>query len=150
MRRSHSALLLLGHLALAPAARGAAVDDLMHVPRRLAARAGSLAISARFTTSTSGAQDPRVDAALARALDRLGAQTRVALAKPIRGKANATLVVEVQSPGLPVQSAAEDESYTLDVSPQRARLLCSGTCVGQAELAIRGKGAPGILVARLR
>jgi hexosaminidase len=102
--------------------------DLMPAPQRLEwqpgphAGAGRLVLDKRFSLASTGVADPRIDAALGRALARLKAQTKLPLASPGRGRSDATLVVAAAAPGLPVQAVGEDESYELTVSARQARL----------------------------
>lgn len=118
-----------------PAAQPAFVNTLMPQPANLEAGNGRLTISEKLRVTTDRLHDKRLDDAIARMLVRLA----VLSSTPIddRGAtaagSEASLVVSVESPGEPVQSVDEDESYSLDVTPQSIHLQAR-TDVG----AIRG------------
>jgi hexosaminidase len=99
-----------------------AAHDLMPVPQKVEWQAGQLLVDRGFTVASAGAPDPRLDDALGRLRGRLATQTGLVLAAAPRGQAAATLVVKAAGPGLPVQAAQEDESYTLRVTPRQAHL----------------------------
>jgi len=112
--------------AQAPAASGPA--DLMPVPAEVVWQGGRLPLDAKMTVATRGPADPRVPAALERALVRLRAlgvaTARAPLAPPnsMKDERKATLVLRWQSAGAPVQAVGEDESYTLTVTARQAVL----------------------------
>lgn len=106
-------------LALAGDATASGTHDLMPAPARLQWGAGELVVSESFQATRSGAKDPRVDGALRRTLARIEGM----LGRGLRpGGGEPALAVVVTSPGLPVQSLGEDESYRLVVTPRGARL----------------------------
>jgi len=96
--------------------------DLMPAPQRLDWQQGRLPVDARFTLASRGRRDERIDAALTRTLERLAALTGRRFTTQAATAENASLVVDATGPGLPVQSATEDESYELRVTPRQARL----------------------------
>jgi hexosaminidase len=98
----------------------AAGHDLMPAPLRLEWQPGQLVIDRRFTVGSVGTADPRIDAALARARQRLASLGVTVAPKPAGAKA--TLVVEATGPGKAIQELGEDESYELTVGPRQARL----------------------------
>jgi hexosaminidase len=97
----------------------ACAQDLMPVPAALTRGSGTLAIDAGFRIALEGYREPRLGAAAARTVARLSRQTGIL----IRGTdAAARLVVECKGASAPVQTVREDESYTLNITPQQARL----------------------------
>jgi len=98
----------------------AATHDLMPAPVRLEWQTGQLVVDRRFTLGSVGTADPRIDAALARARERLQSPGLVLSPRPAGAKA--TLVVEATGGGKAVQEVGEDESYELTVSPKQARI----------------------------
>jgi hexosaminidase len=98
----------------------AAAHDLMPAPVRLEWQPGQLVVDRHFTLGSVGTADPRIDAALARARQRLGSLGVTVAPGPSGAKA--TLVVEATGPGKAIQEVGEDESYELTVGPKQARL----------------------------
>ncbi len=106
------------------------VNTLMPQASQLSTQEGRLAITPSFSTVTDHFRDARLDAALARSLDRIKTRTGVALATSPQGDApSATLVVSVDASGAAIQSIDEDESYILEVTPASAHLRAA-TVVG--------------------
>jgi hexosaminidase len=102
----------------------------MPQPSQLSTQEGRLAITPSFSTVTDHFRGARLDAALARSLDRIRTRTGVALATSPQGDApSATLVVSVDASGAAIQSIDEDESYILEVTPASAHLRAA-TVVG--------------------
>ncbi len=84
---------------------------------------GDLAITGSFQVALTGYQEPRLERAAHRLVHQLSHFTGI----PILGgittdTATATLVIHCGHAGEPVQTVGEDESYTLDVTSQQARL----------------------------
>jgi hexosaminidase len=106
------------------------VNTLMPQPSQLSAQQGRLTLTPSFAATADHYRDARLDAAIARSLDRLKTQTGISIpaSLPAAGTSGA-LVISVDGPGEPVQSVEESESYSLDVSPSGARLH-STTVVG--------------------
>src|SRR5438552_3968438 len=112
--------------------------DLMPQPAEISAGEGRLVIDGGFRVAFAAYHDPqlkeeavrllrhepRLQLAAARLVARLSKQTGIPMAtgwlEP--DPAKATLVIQVERAGEAVQSVREDESYTLDVTPQQARL----------------------------
>jgi hexosaminidase len=113
--------LVLGALLFASPATPSGPHDLMPAPERLEWGEGRLPVDLRFTVASVGVTDPRVAAGIARALARLRAQTGLAL-KPPTGSRTASLLVAAAGRGEAIQGVGEDESYTLVVRPEGARL----------------------------
>ncbi len=100
---------------------------LMPLPVKVETAAGRLPIDISFSARASGCSDPRLNAALVRFTARLARQTGIpiGLGQPANA-AHPALAVEctgtsaASSPTWP--TLGEDESYTLDVSPDGARI----------------------------
>jgi hexosaminidase len=118
-----------------PAVQPGFVNTLMPEPAHLEVGNGQLVISPKLHVIADRFHDERLDDAIAGMLTRLAASTRTAIEDGGAAAADseATLVVSVESPGEPVQSVDEDESYSLDVTQQGIHLQAK-TDVG----AIRG------------
>jgi hexosaminidase len=106
----------------------------MPVPASVRFDAGRLAVTKTFAVAARGHVDERLRAAIDRAVRRLEGRTVLELQRGLASDASlATLVVECKEPGQAVQSAEEDETYTLDVTDKQA-VLKAATVVG----ALRG------------
>ena len=110
-------------ITLGPPSAQAQTYNLMPQPAELAPGSGRLVIDGSFRVALEGYQEPRLEAAAARLIRRLSLQTGI----PFRGglendPGKATLVLHCDHAGEAVQSVREDESYQLDVTPERARL----------------------------
>lgn len=114
-------------LAVAPAPPQAALPDTSHsllpVPASFQRREGHLRIDSAFTVRTvAGAGDARLARGVARLLRRLELQTGLTLANRQQATGGRQLTVAVAGPGEAVQSPAEREEYTLDITPDAVRL----------------------------
>lgn len=110
------------------------MHHLMPVPASVRFHSGRLSIDDTFKAAVKGHTDARLQAGLARALQRLGNRTGLDFAREVGSDtAAATLVVQCQGPGQEIPSPGEDESYTLEVSSKQA-VLSAPTAVG----ALRG------------
>jgi hexosaminidase len=106
------------------------VNTLMPKPAQLSTQEGQLTLTSSFAVITDHHRDARLDAAIARTLDRLRTQTGIAIpTSPPPSSPSEALVVSVDGPGETVQSADEDESYSLEVNPSGAHLHAA-TVVG--------------------
>ncbi|HLY59515.1 MAG TPA: family 20 glycosylhydrolase [Terriglobia bacterium] len=117
-------LLLIASLALNPMLKGQNSElNLMPQPAEVSGGQGRLVIDGGFSVALAGYTEPRLQHAATRLLARLSRQTGVPMTGGIElDPAKATLLVECQHAGESVQSVKEDESYTLEVDPQHARL----------------------------
>jgi len=107
---------------------------LMPVPASVKIETGRLALDKSFRVAIAQHRDARLERAIQRMLARLEALTGIAVPRgSAKDAAAATLVVEVRGAGETVQSVAEDESYSLEISARQA-VLKANTVVG----AIRG------------
>jgi len=108
--------------------------NLMPQPAEISVGQGRLAIDGTFRVALAGYQEPRLQDAATRLIERLSRQTGIPLSDQVEtDPAKATLVIQCDHAGEIIQSINEDESYSLEVTPQQAR-LAAPTPVG----ALRG------------
>ena len=106
------------------------VNSLMPQPSHLSTQEGQLNLTPAFAAITDHYRDARLDAAMARSLNRLRTQTGISFpTSPPAATTSGALVVSVDGPGETIQSVDEDESYSLEVTPSGARLHAA-TVVG--------------------
>jgi hexosaminidase len=114
------------------------VNTLMPQPSQLSPQEGRLTLTPSFSVITDRYRDARLDAAIARSLDRLRIRTGIpfptsapassASGGMIAGTTIAgttisgALIVSVEGPGEAIQSVDEDETYSLEVTPSGAHL----------------------------
>jgi hexosaminidase len=116
--------------APAPSPAAAFINTLMPQPSHLSTQEGRLILSPSFAAITDHYRDARLDAAIARSLDRIKRKTGLPISiSNSPASAAGSLVVSVDGPGELIQSIDEDESYSLDLSPSGARLHAA-TVVG--------------------
>jgi len=95
----------------------------MPLPAVFTPAPGTLPIGPTFSVALSGAPDARLPAAIGRFLSRLARQTGIAMPAPKAADAGrAVLRVECAASGPGYPTLREDESYTLDVTPDGALL----------------------------
>jgi hexosaminidase len=114
-----SGAMLTGAALAQPAASSQSqfVNTLMPQPAQLAVSSGGLDISHGVGISLDKFHDDRLDNAVAWARERLQEQTGTMM------QAGAVpVVISVDGPGQAVQGLDEDETYTLDITAQRAHL----------------------------
>ena len=112
-------MLRITWLAMLALVARAATPALMPLPVKVELAAGKLAIDANFTVGRMGPSDSRIESALRRFRLRISRQTGI----PFSSKAaEPTLRVECDVVGPDYPALGEDESYTLDITPQGARL----------------------------
>ncbi|HET9531681.1 MAG TPA: beta-N-acetylhexosaminidase N-terminal domain-containing protein, partial [Blastocatellia bacterium] len=103
---------------------------LMPVPASIQVQAGRLKIDTSFTVGITDHKDARLEAAIHRAARRLEGRTGYTFSRaPVSDPRTATLVIQCRGAGSAVPSVREDESYSLEVSDQRA-ILNAATVVG--------------------
>jgi len=109
-------------LLMAPLALFA--HDLMPVPAKLQPGAGRLRIDRNFAfVQLTGYREPRLEAAAARLVEHVARKTGIPMNPGVGVHAPAApLIVYCDRASEPVQSAQEDESYRLTVTPVGARL----------------------------
>jgi len=105
-------------------------NTLMPQPAKLEVEQGGFVISSSFTVAAPHFRDGRLDAGIGRMLHRLEYQTGVPIGKEIqKDAANASLIIDVKGAGEAVQSVDEDESYSLSVTTNGAKLQAN-TVIG--------------------
>ncbi len=97
------------------------VNTLMPEPAHLTVGSGWLPIGKGFAAATDKFHDQRLDDAIARAMEQLTQETGVVIQEKPAGT-RAGLIITVDGPGEAVQGVDENESYSLDVTPQGAHL----------------------------
>jgi len=108
--------------------------NLMPVPASVEMRPSRLAINGSFNVAIKGFADDRLRAGAARMIRRLAGRTVLTLPLDLAtDESKAKLVVECERAGDLVPSLAEDESYSVEITDQQARLRAP-TVVG----ALRG------------
>lgn len=107
---------------------------LMPTPASIHFSSGRLKIDRSFTAALEGHTDARLQSAVHRTARRLEGRTGLEFLRATSGNsASATVLIQCKGPGNSLPSVREDESYSLDVSDNRA-VLNAPTVVG----AIRG------------
>ena len=107
-------LLLLASLTQVIGSAG-----VMPLPEKMTPGPGALTIDSSFSVAASGFTDARLQSAIARFVSRISRQTGIPL---IASKRKPTLIVECRESGPAYPSLGEDESYTLDIASDGARL----------------------------
>jgi hexosaminidase len=98
---------------------------LMPVPAKLERGSGRFAIDTRLTVTFAGHRDARLEAGVARALRRLEGRTGLEFAGTAKAEPRTdppAVIIEAAGPGFPVPALEEDESYTLTITSEQARL----------------------------
>ena len=98
------------------------VNTLMPEPAHLAVENGDLPLTPSFTTATDSFRDARLDNAIARMLKQLENHAGIQIALTPSASKTGTLIISVDRPGEAVQNVDENESYSLDVTPNGAHL----------------------------
>jgi len=98
------------------------VNTLMPQPAHLSTQEGRFTLSPSLTVITDQYRDARLDAAMARSLERIETKTGISIPTSASANSSGALTVSVDGPGQTIQSVDEDESYSLDVSPSGVRL----------------------------
>ena len=128
------ALLFFTQGAARPAGRPQAQDlaaarrNLMPLPAEVSFRGRPLRVEGAFRIALVGEIEPRLVRAARRLLERLGRQVGTIVAGTVEvnsAASGAHLIIECYGAAGEVQDVAEDESYTLDVDGQSARLRAS-------------------------
>ncbi len=122
---------LVSALVVCAGAAAQAELPLMPMPASVARGSGELVISNSFTVSVSG--DARLKRATQRFLQNLSSVTGILISNQ-PAHANATLTVRAEGPGKNPQELGEDESYTLDVTPNGAKIEAPTTLGAMAGL----------------
>jgi len=115
---------LIASLVCAPMVKGQTDNlNLMPEPAEISVGSGRLVIDGSFSVAFTGYTEPRLQDAAQRLVARLSKQTGIPMPDGmVTDAAKATLVIECRHAGEKIQSVKEDESYTLEVDSQQARL----------------------------
>ena len=106
----------------------AATRGLLPVPANVTWRDGRLPLTKAFNVVMTGQTDDRLRAYAFRALRRLERRAVIELPHEFTTEADkAALVIETHSTGNAIPKLGDDESYTLEVSPQQAKLTAPTT-----------------------
>lgn len=93
------------------------------MPRSIEVGQGRLRIDSGFSVAVLGYSDGRLTRAVKRTMSRLARRTGITLAdSSVRDTATARLLIQAQGGGEAIQTENEDESYTLEVTSERAAL----------------------------
>jgi hexosaminidase len=115
---------MIGFALLLCAANAAAQEqprlNLMPMPANVQSGTGSLRIDSSFSVALTGHTESRLDRAVQRFLRQLSRQT--ALPFSTKASTKPTLTVHTDHPSKEVQELGEDESYTLSVTPDSAKI----------------------------
>jgi hexosaminidase len=95
---------------------------VMPLPASFQRRTGQLPIDSNFTVEIQGRSSSRLQAAAKRAIQRLNQRSGATLKLCHNKACHGTLLISVQTPGDPVQTIREDESYSLNISADLAVL----------------------------
>ncbi|HTV15476.1 MAG TPA: family 20 glycosylhydrolase [Acidobacteriaceae bacterium] len=120
-----AAMMTTGAMAQPAAAPQGFVNTLMPQPAQLTAHGGELPVARGFAFTIDKFSNERLEAAVAWAARRMSEQTGILIPAAAQGR----LVVSVDGAGEAVQSVDEDESYSLEITPQSAHLHAA-TVVG--------------------
>lgn len=102
--------------------------NLMPVPASINWKDGRLPVTKAFSVALAGQTDERLKAYIFRVMRRLEGRTVLELPRELStGSANASLVVETQSAGNAIPKLGDDESYTLEISANQAKLSAPAT-----------------------
>ena len=94
----------------------------MPLPSSYTPGSGRLAITQGFRVSLDGYTEPRLERAVSRMIDRLTRQTGMPFVAGLAPAGQGTLTITTRQASEPVQKLGEDESYSLTVTPQGAKL----------------------------
>jgi hexosaminidase len=147
--------LLLAAFMLGTTLRGQQ-PNMMPLPAEIKPSEGRLVIDGLFHVGLTGYQEPRLQRAADRFLVHLSAETGIPLADHLESDpAKATLVIDCNHAGETVQSVKEDESYTLEVDSNHARLTAPdpvgvmrglATFLQLVDLDSHGFGVPAVAI----
>jgi hexosaminidase len=100
--------------------------NVMPQPSDIRFSPGRLPVTETFRVAIAGYNDARLQAAVARALGQWSARTGLRLIQPpTNDAASAALTIRCQNPAAPVPAVEEDESYSVNITAERAELEAS-------------------------
>src|SRR4051794_25595841 len=112
-------------IMLSGCAAFAADPNLMPLPSSYTPGSGRLAITQGFRVSLDGYTEPRLERAVSRMIDRLTRQTGMPFVAGLAPAGQGTLTITTRQASEPMQKLGEDESYSLTVTAQDAKLSAS-------------------------
>jgi hexosaminidase len=98
------------------------VLNLMPMPASVQVGTGSLHVDSSFSVALTGHIEPRLERAVERFLQQLGRQTALPLSRKPAKSASSTLIIRTDHASKEIQEVGEDESYTLEVNSNGAKL----------------------------
>ena len=98
------------------------VNSLMPQPAELHVGTGEFVIREQLAVGITGFDNAIIDAAVQRAMKQLRSRTGIPLTATVTKDTAAQLTLQVDGPGEPIQSVAENESYRLLVTPDKVHL----------------------------
>ena len=128
---------------------------LMPLPAKITLGDGELAIDSDFRVGLSGHVEDRLQRGAVRLVEKLILTTGIPIQHGLAANEDARLLIHVDEGAGDVQSAMEDESYTLEVNAERAMLHATnvyGALRGIetfVQLVRLGEGGFGVPVARI-
>jgi hexosaminidase len=122
-RRNFPAICIFSVAACSAASAGASAlpSDVMPAPMAVNVSAGRLAAGENLDVVISGADGPRLDAAVARAKKRWRSRV-VGGSAGLPAQASVRLIIDCAAVGAVIPSESDDESYSLDVARGLATL----------------------------
>jgi len=96
--------------------------DLMPMPRSVQLGIGRLVVTSSFSIAIDGYKNELLERAAQRLFLELSRQTGISMSGQLVDRDKATLVIHADHASKPIQELGEDESYTLDVTTNRAKL----------------------------
>jgi hexosaminidase len=116
--------ILLSALIQSPSANAQAQRQLslMPLPSSIQQGSGELRIDATFSVALTGHTEPRLDHAVARFLTQLNRATAIPNLAKGATAGKATLTIHTDHASKEIQELGEDENYTLEVTPDGAKL----------------------------
>ena len=96
--------------------------DLMPMPRSVQLGIGRLVVTSSFSIAIDGYKNELLERAAQRLFLELSRQTGISVSGQLVDRDKATLVIQADHASKPIQELGEDESYTLDVTTNRAKL----------------------------
>ena len=150
------AVAVAGAQGAAVADGAARVDVVMPRPASMTRGDGELRLTAGLTISLSGNHSDRLtQAAVLRTMKQLEDRTGNPMAREAVLGSGGSIVVNAATDGAPVQGVAEDESYTLSVTPRSAAITAVTTAgalhglqtlLQLVQVSQGGYAIPGVLV----
>ena len=96
--------------------------NLVPWPASVQTGTGALKIDRSFRVTFTGYTEPRLDRAGQRLMEQLRRQTGLLFSNKDGAAAGAALVVHTDKASKPIQELGEDESYSLEITPEGAKL----------------------------